>query len=242
MKLNTISIMIAVVIVGIFSIGFLSCFQLPASSAQSAGFPGLDKLPGFDIFKGLISGDNNNKNPSVTSNPDYLDLDKAVVASAANKVQAVLQAHGHIPTNGNGGAFGYGILTSQGLNAIMVSTTHKGVLDSEDQRNANDPKWHNHYVSLGTDSTHCDSNPAVTSITFQSPGDVVVNQDKAVMSNLPAKFTGTNALTGNPLTLNPGTNVQDVVSFKLQPVFSPTHQLQAVCVTDIQPADKVIKN
>ena len=124
----------------------------------------------------------------------------------------------------------------------MVSTTHKGVLDSEDQRNANDPRWPNHYVSLGEDSIHCGSNAAVTSITFQSPGEVVVSKDKAVMSNLPAKFTITNALTGNPLTLNPGTNVQDVVSFKLQPIFSPTHQLQAVCVTDIHPADKVIKN
>lgn len=241
MKLNAKLLITMLVTAGIFTIGFISYTQIQPTNAQSTGLSGFDKLPGFDIFKGLIGGDNNN-NPSITANEEFLDVDKAVVAKAAGKVQAVLQAHGHIPTNGNGGAFGYGILTTQGLNAIMVSTTHKGVLDSEDQRNANDPRWHNHYVSLGADSTHCGSNPAVTSITFQSPGEVVVSKDKAVMSNLPSKFTGTNALTGNPLTLNPGTNVQDVVSFKLQPVFSSTNQLEAVCVTDIQPADKVIKN
>lgn len=165
------------------------------------------------------------------------------LAKAANKVQAVLQAHGHIPKDGSEGAFGYGILTNQELSAIMVSTTHKGVLDSEDQRNANDPVWHNHYVSLAVNPVGpCGSNPAVTSITFQSPGQVIVNKDKAVMSNLPAKFTGTNALTGNPLALNPGTNVQNVVSFVLEPIFGTNNQLQAVCVTDIHPADKIIKN
>ena len=117
----------------------------------------------------------------------------------------------------------------------MVSTTHKGVSDSEDQRNANDPKWHNHYVSLAVDPTGpCGSNKVVTSITFQSPGEVLVSKDKAIMSNLPAKFTGINALTGNPLTLNPGTNVQDVVSFKLQPIFGLANQLQS-CMCDRYP-------
>jgi UDP-N-acetylmuramyl tripeptide synthase len=128
------------------------------------------------------------------------------------------------------------------LNAIMVSTTHAGVLDSEDQRNANDPRWHNHYVSLAVDeNSPCSQDPAVTSITFQSPGEVIVNKNKAVMSNLPSTFTGTNALTGAALTLSPGTNVQNVVSFVLEPIFE-SGILEAVCVTDITPADKVIKN
>lgn len=242
MKLNTKISMIVLIAIGISSIGFISYVQLQPTSAQSPGFLGLDNLPGYDTFKGLIGKDNSNK-AVITSNADYLDIDKAVVGTAANKVQAVLQAHGHIPTNGNEGAFGYSILTTQGLNAIMVSTTHKGVLDSEDQRNANDPRWHNHYVSLAVNPTGpCGSNPSVTSITFQSPGEVLVSKDKAVMSNLPGKFTGTNALTNKPLTLNPGTNVENVVSFKLLPVFSTANQLQAVCVTDIHDADKVIKN
>ncbi len=129
------------------------------------------------------------------------------------------------------------------MNAIIVSTTHKGVLDSEDQRNKNDPRWHNHYVSLAVNPAGpCGPNPAVTSITFQSPGEVAVSKDRAVMSNLPGKFTGTNALTGSPLTLNPGNNIQNVGSFVLDPIFVANNQLKAVRVTDIHPADKIIKN
>jgi hypothetical protein len=35
-----------------------------------------------------------------------------------------------IPTDGTGGAFGYGILTEDG-DAILVAHTHPGVMDSE---------------------------------------------------------------------------------------------------------------
>jgi hypothetical protein len=242
MNLNAKVIMAAAAIVaGVLTIGLLPYNQVQQTSAQSNGLIGLDNIPGYDIFKEMAS--DSNSASTQDTNADYLDIDKAVVGKTAKNVQAILQAHGHIPKDGSGGAFGYGILTSQGLNAIMVSTTHAGVLDSEDQRNANDPRWHNHYVSLAVDPTGpCESDPAVTSITFQSPGEVVVNKNKAIMSNLPAKYTGTDALTGNPLTLNPGTNVKNVVSFVLEPIFDDEKELEAVCVTNIQPADKVIKN
>ena len=214
---------------GSLFVGLISYVQVQSSNAQSTGLPGLENIPGYNLFEGMVgSSTSGSSNAVPQASEDYLDIDKAVVAKAANKVQAVLQSHGHIPTNGDGGAFGYGILTTQGLNAIMVSTTHKGVLDSEDQRNKNDPRWHNHYVSLAVNPVGpCGTNPAVTSITFQSPGEVVVSKDRAVMSNLPAKFTGTNALNGNPLTLNPGTNVQDVVSFVPDPIFGTNNQLQS---------------
>jgi len=240
MNLNAKLIMTAAIVAGVLSIGLFSYSQIQQTSAQSSGLAGLENIPGFDIFKEMTRDKN-----VVTqdANEDYLDIDKAVVAKAANKVQAILQAHGHIPKDGSGGAFGYGILTTQQLSAIMVSTTHAGVLDSEDQRNANDPRWHNHYVSLANvPGDSCGSDPAVTSITFQSPGEVIVNKNKAIMTNLPAKFTGTNALTGDPLTLTPGTNVQNVVSFVLEPIFDDEDELEAVCVKDIKPADKVIKN
>ena len=232
--------MTVAIVAGILSIGLFSYNQIQQTSAQSSGSVGLENIPGFDIFKEMTR-DNN----VVTQNANdaYLDIDKAVVAKAANKVQAVLQAHGHIPKDGSGGAFGYGILTTQQLSAIMVSTTHAGVLDSEDQRNANDPRWHNHYVSLANvPDDACGSDPAVTAITFQSPGEVIVNNNKAVMTNLPAKFTGTDALSDAPLTLTPGTNMQNVVSFVLEPIFDDEDELEAVCVKDIKPADKVIKN
>jgi hypothetical protein len=240
MNLNANLLMTTIIVAGILSLGLISHNQIGQTNAQSNALSGFEKIPGFEIFKEMIRDNNNVAAPN--ANEDYLDIDRAVIAKAASKVQAILQTHGHIPKDGSGGAFGYGILTTQGPSAVMVSTTHAGVLDSEDQRNANDARWHNHYVSLGEDSENCGTNPAVTSITFQSPGEVIVNKDKAVMSNLPAKFTGTNALTGNPLTLNPGTNVQNVVSFVLEPIFGTNNQLQAVCVTDIHPADKIIKN
>jgi len=242
MNLNAKLIMTTVIVVGVLSIGLISYNQVQLTIAQSAGLGGLENIPGFDMFKDM-AGDNNVATQD--ANEDYLDIDKAVVAKYANKIQAVLQAHGHIPKDGSGDAFGYGILTTQGLNAVMVSTTHAGVLDSEDQRNANDPRWHNHYVSLAVDSSGpCGTDPAVNDITFQSPGEIVVNNNKAIMSNLPDKFTGTDALTGDPLTLRPGTNVQNVVSFVLEPIFDSENEdeLEAVCVTNIQPADKVLKN
>ncbi len=107
-----------------------------------------------------------------------------------------------------------------------------------DQRNSADPRWHNHYVSLeDLRGDACGSDPAVTKITMQSPCEVLVNKNKAVMSNLPGKFTGTDP-AGNRITLGPGTNVQDVVSFTLKPVGNQ------VCVTNIHfvGRDDIIKN
>ncbi len=76
-------------------------------------------------------------------------------------------------------------------------------------------------------------------ITYQSPGSVIINKDKAVLSNLPATFTGTDSFTKKPLTLTPGTDVDNVVSLKLDPK-KVAGELKAVCVTDIRNADRII--
>jgi hypothetical protein len=223
---------------GILFGGLISFAQTQPISAQSNGLSGIQNIP--DLLERFL-GDrgNNNNNPS-SSSADYLDIDKATIAADPKKLQAVLQTHGHIPKDGSGGAFGYGILTEKGeFKAVMVSTTHKGVKDSVKQTNANDPVWHNHYISLGTNAL-CGNNPAVKDITFQSPGTIVVNKDRAVMANMPATFTGTDALTGKKLTLSPGTDVDNVVSFKLDPKFNAKKELKAVCVTDIRNADRII--
>jgi hypothetical protein len=236
MKSNA-KLCIMTIVLGSLFIGLFSYIQVQSSSAQSTGLSALKNIPGYSMFEETLN-DKAGSSIAAIGTPDYRIIDKAVIAKSSNNVQAVLQAHGHIPTNGEGGAFGYGILTTQGLNAIMVSTTHKGVYDSEDQRNANDPRWHNHYVKLVEDS-NCKDGLKVESITFQSPGEVVVNKNKAVMSNLPAKFTGTSPPADvHRVTLNPGTNVQNVVSFTLK----PTGNL--VCVTNINFVDRddIIKN
>jgi hypothetical protein len=176
-----------------------------------------------------------------TTNEDFLNIREATIDTIDSEEMSVfLQTHGHIPTNGDGGAFGYGILTSQGLDAVVVSTTHAGVLDSEEQADADDPIWHNHFVTLIQDSENCGNDPKVDSITFESPGQVGINDNTADITQIPESFSGTDALTGDDLTIEPGTDVDDVVSFKLSPQFNNDDELEAVCVTDIQSAENVV--
>ncbi len=157
-------------------------------------------------------------------------------------MSAFLETHGLIPTNGDGGALGYGILTSEGLDAVVVSTTHAGVQDSEEQTDANDPVWHDHFVTLGQDSDNCGDDLKVESITFQSLGQVDINDDNADLTQIPTSFSGTDALSGDDLTIEPGTDVDDVVSFRLSPQFNGDDELEAVCVTDIQSAENIVFN
>lgn len=173
-------------------------------------------------------------------NEDFLNIREATIDANSDEMSAFLETHSHIPTDGSGGAFGYGILTTEGLDAVVVSTTHAGVLDSEEQEDADDPVWHNHFVTLGTGSDNCGDDPNVESITFESPGQVNINDNNADLTNIPASFLGTDALSGDDLTIEPGTDVDDVVSFKLSPQFNNDDELEAVCVTDIQSAENIV--
>lgn len=92
---------------------------------------------------------------------------------------------GQIPTDGTGGAFGYGYVSSAGLEAVAVTTTHGGIQDSEAQTDAIDPVFHNHYVALRDDmspnwSGLC-TELEIEGITFQEPGDVDIWKKKASM-------------------------------------------------------------
>ncbi len=57
---------------------------------------------------------------------------EATIDPSSEEMGAFLETHGHIPIDGDGGAFNYGILTTEGLYAVVVSTTHAGVQDSEE--------------------------------------------------------------------------------------------------------------
>jgi hypothetical protein len=176
-----------------------------------------------------------------TNNEDFLNIREATIDADSDEMSAFLETHGHIPTNGDGGAFGYGILTSEGLDAVVVSTTHAGVLDSEEQSDANDPVWHNHFVTLATDPKNCGDDPAVQSITFESPGQVNIEDNSADITQIPSSFSGTDAFSEDDLTIEPGTDVDDVVSFKLSPQSNDDDEL-VVCVTDIQSAENIVFN
>jgi hypothetical protein len=134
-----------------------------------------------------------------TSSP-FLNIKTAVVNGAVNgaALQAVLYTDGHIPKDGSGGAFGYGILTSAGDNAVIVATTHEGVKDSIAQGSDSGPIWHTHFVRLVADEATCGTtgsnvNARVAAITFEQPGRVVVTGNTAIFDLIPSSFTGTAA-------------------------------------------------
>ena len=165
----------------------------------------------------------------------FLTIERANVSvnDDNNELMARLTAEGLlIPTNGTGGAFGYGILTDDG-DAILVAHTHAGILDSEDQRFVEDPIWHTHFLKLG-DVEQCGEDQGVINITWQSPGVVRIDDNTARISGIPTdEFEGWDSITGKPLSMRLGEDVSDVVSFKLDPVFGEDG-LEAVCVTDIR--------
>jgi hypothetical protein len=143
-----------------------------------------------------------------------------------------------IPINGTGGAFGYGILTDDG-DAILVSHTHPGIMDSEAQRFIEDPVWHNHFVKLG-DVEQCGEDQGIINITWQSPGVVTIDDNTARINDVPTdEFEGWDSITGEPLSMMLGDDVSDVISFKLDPVFEEDG-LEAVCVTDIRSAEEEV--
>src|SRR5215213_4580998 len=169
----------------------------------------------------------------------FLTIERANVLTDDDELAISLIVEGLlIPTNGTEGAFGYGILTDEG-DAILVTHTHAGVLDSEDQRSIEDPIWHNHFVKLG-DVEQCGEDQGVIDITWQSPGEVRINNDSATVSDISTdEFEGWDSITGEPLSRTLGEDVGDVISFKLDPVFGDDG-LEAICVTDIRSAEEQV--
>lgn len=150
-----------------------------------------------------------------------------------NSLSSDLNSIGLMPLRGESGAVGYGLITDKGTDAIIVSTTHGGVLDSEKQKDASDPVWHNHMVKLGKVEL-CGENPGVIDITFESPGEVKMKKQGLVMADVPASFNGKHSLTNNKIAFDSGLDVQKVVQFHLEPKFNSANDLQAVCVTNIE--------
>ena len=90
----------------------------------------------------------------------YLTIKTATVSSGA--LDAVFQTDGNIPKDGSGGAFGYGVITKAGNNAMIVTTTNQGVRDSNTQGSESGPVWHNQFARLAVGLTGlCGSNPEV---------------------------------------------------------------------------------
>ena len=129
----------------------------------------------------------NSSNISISGIEEFLNIEMAAVKQTINHIsQGDLTTNSKIPQNGTGGAFGYGIITDKG---IIVATTHSGVLDSEKQTHENDPIFHTHYVKLGTVKA-CGSNLGVMDITFESSGQLAVNEKNVIFNSLPETSEG----------------------------------------------------
>ncbi len=123
----------------------------------------------------------------------------------------------------DGSAFGYGAILKSG--DALLTTTHPGVEDSEDQLgDPFNPVWHNHVVALtgGEDDTHpCGIDNVdgayteILDLTWASPGEAKVKKDKAEIKNAPmGPYVG--QLAGTPLSITAPENI--VASFTLRPV------------------------
>jgi hypothetical protein len=167
----------------------------------------------------------------------FLTIERANVLTDDDELTTTLNVEGLlIPINGTGGTFGYGVLTDDG-DAILVTHTHPGVMDSEAQRYIEDPVWHNHFVKLD-DVEQCGEDQGVINITWQSPGVVTIDENTARINDIPTdEFEGWDSITGESLSMMLGDDVSKVISFKLDPVFGEDG-LEAVCVTDIRSAEE----
>jgi hypothetical protein len=169
----------------------------------------------------------------------FLTIERANASIEDDDLTAELMVEGLlIPADGSEGAFGYGILTDDG-DAILVATTHAGVLDSEEQRFIEDPTWHTHLVRLG-DVEQCGEDQGIVDITWQSPGQVEINDNIARISGVSTtdEFEGWDSITGEQLSMTLGESASEVISFKLDPVFDEEASLQAICVTDVRSAEE----
>lgn len=134
-----------------------------------------------------------------------------------------------IPKDG-GIYFGYGILTEESFpNAILVTMTHGGILDSAEQYGIDDPEWHNHYVALSDDVDNACPGLEITDMSYASPGDVRVYGEKATFDG-PKVFNSFNLLNGVENSYKGGQTILAVISFDLIPVFDDDGSITNVCV------------
>ena len=177
----------------------------------------------------------------------FLDIKKGTIDVKKDEFKkAEFKTKAKIPTDGSGGAFGYGVISGAGLEAIAVTTTHPGVKDSEAQSGPNDASFHNHYVALQNSQTvgtgYCPG-LEVRDITFQEPGDVKVKKKKATMKDVPFSFSGTHSLTNAAISFLADENVGAAVSFTIDPVDATgntnPNDIQAVCINDVVAAEKL---
>ena len=157
-------------------------------------------------------------------------------------INSSTQSEKEIIQDGSSGAMGVAIISDKGFESVIASTTHSGVYDSLQQKNASDPVWHNHFVELVTDNSNtskCGNDPHVKDLTLQSPGSVAISNQTMEIVEIPMDFNATGSLSNSNITFEMGKNINQVVTFKLEPKFDSENNVETVCVTNIQPVEKL---
>ena len=174
----------------------------------------------------------------------YLTIESASVNATPDEIKkAKINTGDKIPKKD---AFvGYGVVTSSFSSDfpevpadVVVATTHPGVLDSEKQKgDIMSPKWHNHYVKIGTGDAGCASGIQVLDISFESPGKVRVHGDSITLRNVPIGDVDAHfGLAPNSLTsFSTGEYAGAVASFTLSGITDEETGLLAVCVDNLTP-------
>ena len=176
---------------------------------------------------------------------DYLDLEKTIVKIKQDPVtednsitDVIYKVGGYVPEydNDNVDPFGYGVITQvtnetgdTELN-VIATTSHAGLLDADVQEDETDPILHNHYAVLGIGTNPaCGNLPSIEALSSEEIGQVFIKGKTIIVKDLPPSALDSKNLT----EITPGTNIQFVASFVLEPVFDGD-ELEAVCVNVVE--------
>lgn len=167
----------------------------------------------------------------------------SIVQMRDQNVEAIINSEDAIEESG---AYGYAVITSTGLDSILIATTHGGVLDSAAQTDASDASFHNHYASVQdsqVDGSGLCPTLEIKDISWDEPGTVTVLDDAAIFDG-PAEFSSTHSLTGDEVTFSNLGPAGSVVSFSITPVdesgnFS-VDPIAAVCIDAVGVADPLM--
>lgn len=164
------------------------------------------------------------------------------VTKANNKLDSTLTFMSPINQDGTSGAMGVAVISDKGIGSVIASTTHGGVFDSSIQKNASDPIWHNHFVKLiegNNTGNKCGEDLMVEELTFESPGNLTITNDTMKHSQIPTSFNATSSFSNSSLSFELGENIDKLVTFKIEPKLNSSGDIEAVCVTNIQPASNM---
>ena len=187
------------------------------------------------IFSPIAASAVPNQDDFLNLKKAVLDINDGVITDVIFKSQAKIPLHPGID-------WGYGIITldeSDNTN-VIATTSHPNlpIVDSELQNgDPTDDIIHNHYVILGVDVLGlCGTDPFIQDLTFESPGQIFLKQNEAILKNLPESVIGGNFDPNLPFI--PGTNYQVAASFQLEYVENPMDSMDfAICVVDVRPLD-----